>query len=63
MCDHCSMVDRATCLIARATGVTLEGGMRFSSEIVVVADTFTPSQVLNFVSLEYVTDYNDEFHP
>jgi hypothetical protein len=32
--------------------------MRFSSEVIVAAGAFTPSQVLNFGSLVYVVGYS-----
>ena len=45
-----SRVPRATCLITRAGGVTLDSGIRFPYEFFVTASAFTPGLVLNFWS-------------
>lgn len=63
MCDHRSMVGRATHLAAGAGDVAPQGSVRFSDEIIVVGGSFAPSQVLSFGSLDNVADYNSEFHP
>ena len=49
----------ATRLIAGASGTTLDGGVRFPREFIIV-DAFAPGQVLNFGSLAYVTDCYSE---
>ena len=47
---------RATCLITRASGAALDGGVRFLGEFFVMAGAFALGQVLNFGSLAYVAD-------
>ena len=41
-CDFNSMVARATRLIARASGTTPDGGVRFPDEFSITADAFAP---------------------
>jgi hypothetical protein len=53
----------ATRLIARASGTTLDGGVRFPGEFFIIAGTNTLGQVLNFGSLAYVTNCYGEFYP
>jgi hypothetical protein len=54
---------RATCLIAGASGTTLDSGVRFPGEFFIIAGAFALGQVLNFGSLAYVSDCYDEFRP
>jgi hypothetical protein len=44
-------------------GVTPEGGVRFSSRIVIVSSFFAPSQVFTFGSLDYIADYDSKLYP
>jgi hypothetical protein len=44
----------------RARGVTPEGGVRFSDEIISTGSAFSPDQVLCFGSLDYIANHNDE---
>lgn len=53
---------RDTRLVTGAGGATLEGSVCFSSEVVVAAGTFIPSQVLNFGSLAYVANFYIKLH-
>jgi hypothetical protein len=56
MRDCCSLMVQAT----RARGVTPEGGVRFSDEIISTGSAFSPDQVLCFGSLDYIANHNDE---
>lgn len=62
MCDHYPSMARATILANRARGSTIEGDVRFSSEIVSVGGAFTPGQALIFGSLYYVIGQSGELH-
>jgi hypothetical protein len=55
-CDSGSTVAGATCLVTRASGAALDGGVRFPDEFFITADAFVTGQVLNFGSLAYVAD-------
>ena len=57
------MVARATRLIAGASGTTPDGSVRFLGEFSVTTGAFTLSQVLNFGSLAYITNFYGELHP
>jgi hypothetical protein len=57
------MVAGATRLVAGASGVTPDGGVRFPGKFFVMAGAFTLGQVLNFGSLAYVDDRYGKHHP
>ena len=57
------MVAGATRLVARASGTTPDGGVRFPGEFSVMAGAFALDYVLNFGSLAYVADCYDELRP
>ena len=50
----------ATCLIAGACSIALDGDVRFLGEFFIIADAFTLGKVLNVGTLAYVTDYYGE---
>jgi hypothetical protein len=50
------MMAKATYPVAGASGTILDDGVRFPSEFSVTADTFAPSEVLNFGTLAYIAD-------
>jgi hypothetical protein len=56
-------VVRATCLIAKVSGATLDSGVRFPHEFFIIAGAFALGQVLNFGSLAYVTECYGELRP
>jgi hypothetical protein len=62
-CDLGSTVAEATCLIARASSTTPDGGVRFRGEFYIIAGTFTLGQVLNFGNLAYVADCYNKLCP
>lgn len=53
----------ATRLIAGIGGSTLEGGVCYSSEVIIIAGVFVPGQVLNFGNLTYIADCYGQLHP
>jgi hypothetical protein len=57
------MVAGATCLVARASGATIDGGIRFLGEFFITANAFALGQVLNFGSVAYIPDYYGELCP
>jgi hypothetical protein len=61
-CDFGSTVVRVTHLVAGASSIAPEGGVRLPSEISVVHTTSVPSQVLNFGILAYITDCYGKLH-
>lgn len=48
--------------VARTCSVTMEGGVLFSSVVILASGAFALGQVLNFGSLAYVADYSGELH-
>ena len=62
-CDLGSTVAGATRLIAEASGVALDGVVRFSGAFAITAGAFALGQVLNFGSLAYIVDCNSELRP
>ena len=62
-CDLGSTVAGATCLIAGASNIALDGGVCFPSKFFIIADAFALGQVLNFGSLAYVAHCYGELHP
>lgn len=45
MSDNNSTMAKATSLIVRAGGVTPEGGVHFSGEVIITVGAFAPSEV------------------
>jgi hypothetical protein len=62
-CDCGSTVARATRLIPRVSGTTLDGCVCFLGEFSITASTFALGQVLNFGSLVYIVDCYSELRP
>ena len=44
MCDYDSTMPRATRLVAGAGGIALEGGVRFTGEVIIAIGAFTPGK-------------------
>ena len=53
----------ATCLVAGASGTTLDDGVCFPNEFFVMADAFALDQVIHFGSLANVIDSYGELCP
>jgi hypothetical protein len=62
-CDLGSTVARATRLVAKASGTTPDGDVRFPSEFFIITGAFALGQVLNFGSLAYIADCYGELCP
>jgi hypothetical protein len=62
-CDSGSTVAGATRLVAGASSVAPNGGIRFPGELSVTTGDFAPGQVLSFGSLAYIADSHGELRP
>jgi hypothetical protein len=62
-CDSGYTVAGATHLVARASGATIDGSIRFLGEFFITANAFALDQVLNFGSLAYIPNCYGELCP
>jgi hypothetical protein len=53
----------ATRLIVGEGWVSLEGGIRFSGEVIIATGAFVLGQVPNFGSMAYIANHSGELHP